>query len=246
MSELVSDIEMSGLVPRLDLSPASKSGSKSFTFPSDIASGKENLQNIAFGNGESPSPIKRAPPTTGGAAKYDNSKWISAIDPETGERYLYHQDTGESKWPSPSKSTGNKTISWTKYYDDEGYEYYHNNVTGESKWVLDEHERYIDGYDPAFNNTMYDLRDNESGVADSTKEIGYENSGEWDAFIDPETNSKYYYNEKEGVSQWETPLKLRKKKEIEETTSITSGSLDGRTDRTPPPRSAPGSPYKTR
>ncbi len=235
---------MSGLVPRLDLSPASKSGSKSFTFPPDVASSKENLQNLAFGNGESPSPMKKAPPTTGGASKSDKSKWISAIDPETGERYLYHEETGESKWPSPSKSTSNKTISWIKYYDDEGNEYYHNNVTGESKWVLEENERYIDGYDPAFNNTMHDLRDNESGVVDSTRGIEYEDSGEWGAFIDPETNSKYYYNEKGGVSQWETPLKLKKKKEIEETTSLTSGSFDGKTDRTPPPRSAPGSPYK--
>ena len=49
---------------------------------------------------------------------------MSAIDPETGDRYLYHEETGESKWPSPSKSTSkstsNKAISWIKYYDDEG------------------------------------------------------------------------------------------------------------------------------
>ncbi len=245
----------SGLVPRLDLSPASKNGGKSFTFPENISASKENLQNLAFGPMDSTSPKKRDTPSRSGAtgSKSDGSKWISAIDPETGERYLYHEETGESKWPSPSKSTSNKTINWIKYYDDEGNEYFYNNVTGESTWALDEHERYIDGYDPAFNNTLYDLKDNESEVVDTNRVIDYEDSGEWGAYVDPESNSKYYFNEKAGVSQWETPLKLKKKKEIDDIVSNTSGSIegktdrtfDGKTDRTPPPRSAPGSPYKT-
>lgn len=71
---------------------------------------------------------------------------------------MYNSITGESKWPSPDKAAyahtgaanyvdetdsnidmgtadgGSYGNYFSRYYDDNGYEYFFNDATGESKW----------------------------------------------------------------------------------------------------------------
>ena len=50
----------------------------------------------------------------------NNGNWISAIDEETGQTYLYNDITGESKWPSAPNTPAPQTYRSRK--DDEQYD----------------------------------------------------------------------------------------------------------------------------
>ena len=66
--------------------------------------------------------------------------WVSAIDEETGQTYLYNDVTGESKWPSAPNTPAPQTYRSIK--DEEQYENNENN------------EKYGD-YENAANNERY-------------------------------------------------------------------------------------------
>ena len=64
--------------------------------------------------------------------------WIKVKDDETGDDYVYNEETGESKWiEDEGEEIGD--APWIKVKDHEtGDDYWFNEETQESKWVEEE------------------------------------------------------------------------------------------------------------
>jgi hypothetical protein len=83
-------------------------------------------------------------------------RWEVVVDEESGRKYFYNGETGESVWERPADETrasaaptavddGSFTLaadldgdeadgSWEQVTDEEGFTYYYNKATGESSW----------------------------------------------------------------------------------------------------------------
>jgi len=105
-------------------------------------------------NGPPPSsPIKSSRSITNDNS--NNGNWISAIDEETGQTYLYNDITGESKWPSAPNTPAPQTYRSRK--DDEQYDNNDNNNDNFYDNIAEE-ERYGDWlrlYDDNQQNYYY-------------------------------------------------------------------------------------------
>ncbi|CAE7688250.1 unnamed protein product [Symbiodinium sp. KB8] len=102
-----------------------------FTFVGDFASiYKWNEQEEA--TGVFTAHFKSVFGTAVGApvAPPDDSEWITALT-DTGEKYWYHRETGETSWTPPMKPG---EYPWVPLQDDEGDTYYFNRETQETSW----------------------------------------------------------------------------------------------------------------
>mmetsp|Transcript_12963 Transcript_12963/g.31775 ORF Transcript_12963/g.31775 Transcript_12963/m.31775 type:complete len:146 (+) Transcript_12963:293-730(+) len=65
--------------------------------------------------------------------------WTLHFHPETGRKYYYHKETGQSSWSFPKvedKENIQLPPGWTKHFDGEGTPYFYNATTGESEWEI--------------------------------------------------------------------------------------------------------------
>ena len=78
--------------------------------------------------------------------KADDGHWVRAKDPESGDPYWYHEETGEASWQNPNEQQeeeddGTAAIAdrapasaWERVTDDESQVYYWNRETDETRW----------------------------------------------------------------------------------------------------------------
>lgn len=132
--------------------------------------------------------------------------WVE-YETEDGQRYYYHQTTGESTWTKPdgfdntwvqqqdkeqfevARTDGSY---WQELVDEKGNTYYCNMETGESCWEKP----------PDFEDTW--LAENKEVFTARSIRLRDINS-EWQELVDPETKYTYYWNAKTGEARWSLP-----------------------------------------
>jgi hypothetical protein len=113
---------------------------RSGRIPSNIHKQKLESSNPYFGKGDDGGGLEMTPAVAANGIGNEavGAPWIKVKDDETGDDYVYNEETGESKWiEDEGEEIGD--APWIKVKDHEtGDDYWFNEETQESKWVEEE------------------------------------------------------------------------------------------------------------
>lgn len=144
-------------------------------------------------------------------------------DYQTEDHYAFEphlQSTQEEDATSDAAGSSAASDRWERYLDaSTNKSYYYNPSTQVSQWTLPDNATVIDNAMEGETGTVdrWSLRRNHSQSA--------EKRGQWQAFIDAESNQPFYYNASTGESVWETPAVFQ------DQSSGDAGRTDGKSER---------------
>merc|ERR1719498_465056 len=101
------------------------------------------------------------------------------------------------------RSRSKTTLSlgnWEKLFDPENNaEYYYNKLSGVTQWEKPE------GFEQENKEEALELNNSKKMKLMRGRSKKILTLGDWQKFIDPESNTEYYYNEATGQTQWHVP-----------------------------------------
>jgi len=127
----------------------------------------------------------------------DGIEWIEYYDAQSNQTFWHNPTTGESQWYAPSTTKGAKDDN-AKANDD-------TTAGGAVGLAAKEEGGTRDSQQPqtldmTASGGAWTLRRNAS------KQIMH--VGDWEEYLDPDTQAKFYYNHMTGVSQWDRPKEM--------------------------------------
>ena len=142
--------------------------------------------------------VQQRAPGSASPQKINPGHWVK-VDDGTGNAYLYNLNTQESKWPSPVKA-GGRTVGWHLYYDESGNAYYYNEETGAVTWDSPfVGDAAAAGAATASGGQMTP-KDLQQQQQQQQQQPLYKSKSPpalaagWEVAVDPETETKYYFN----------------------------------------------------
>ncbi len=140
-------------------------------------------------------------------------EWVEMIDPSSGKSYYYNEQTLVSSWDRPASNNDN---------EDEGE---NNNIVANAENEVAESE-LIDSA-PTDNNDKNDIAQ-PSNVEIKGEQVTDDEAAlpvGWVEMVDTDTGMTYYFNEAEGLSTWEKPLRSKNEDEVD--LDVVDGNADG-------------------